>query len=114
MSAGGYEKRDVRTGWILIIVAMMAVSAVVVHAQVWYLFDHYRAAYQSRDVRRTRIDVPQTAPVEPLLEVSPTANWDAYRAKQERDLTTYGWASREEQRVRIPIERAMELTVEGK
>src|ERR1043165_1130980 len=102
MSAGRYEPRDVRAGWALVVLVGAVVAGAALHGQVWYLFQRYRSELQSRDVRRTRVATP-SASRGPLLEVSPTSNWEAYRAEQERQLNTYGWISREEGRVRIPI-----------
>jgi len=114
MSTGGFERQDVRVGVVLVLLVLMMVAGALVHAPVWYLFDHYRKTYESRDVRRTQIETQEPVPPEPLLEVNPTANWEAYRAQQQKELTTYGWISREEKRARIPIDRAMELMVERK
>ncbi len=108
----GYEKRDVRVGMIFIALGFMALAGLLLGLQVWFLFGHFRAEYAARDVRRTQVEARQVAPPEPLLEVDPRANWETYRAQQQRELSTYGWASREQERVRIPIGRAMELMVQ--
>jgi hypothetical protein len=112
MSAG-YEQRDVRVRGVFLALVIAGIGLAILHLQVWYLFQHFRAEFQGRDVSRSQIALPQTAPPEPLLEVSPTANWEKYRAEQQRELTSYGWVSREDGRVRIPIEKAMERVVAG-
>ena len=43
---------------------------------------------------------------------APTSNADSRLAEQEAKLARYGWVSREDGTVTIPIERAMRLVVE--
>lgn len=113
MSGGGYERRDVRPGVVFLVLGVAGLVLLILHAQVWYMFDHFRGEFARRDVRRSQVPPAPPSVQGPQLEVSPTGNWDAYRAEQERQLTTYGWVSKEQQRVRIPIERAMQMVVEG-
>ncbi len=51
-------------------------------------------------------------PPGPLLQPHPREDLIKLRADEEAALTTYGWADRQAGVVRIPIERAMELTVQ--
>ncbi|HJQ84172.1 MAG TPA: hypothetical protein VKA21_08855, partial [Candidatus Binatia bacterium] len=51
------------------------------------------------------------APPEPRLEVAPAAELQALRREEEARLHGYGWVDRDAGIVRIPIERAIELTV---
>ncbi len=53
-----------------------------------------------------------SAPTEPRLQRVPKLGLDAYRAREQRELDTYGWVDREQGIVRIPVEQAMKLTVE--
>jgi hypothetical protein len=104
----GYEPREVRPRAVFLALGLAAIALVILSVQVWYVFKHFRTEFENRDVRRSQVSLPQTAPQEPLLEVSPTANWETYKAAQQKELESYGWVSRDERRVRIPIERAME------
>jgi hypothetical protein len=65
-----------------------------------------------RDVRRTFVESKAPVPPEPRLQVNPQADLHEYLQQQQQALTSYGWISRPEGRVRIPIDRAMELFVE--
>ncbi|MCS7079333.1 MAG: hypothetical protein NZ585_04685 [Chloracidobacterium sp.] len=49
---------------------------------------------------------------EPPLQESPEADMRAWRAKEDAHLRSYGWVSKEKGIVHIPIERAMQLTLE--
>jgi hypothetical protein len=60
------------------------------------------------------IEQPAPVPPEPRLQIDPEEDLRRYREEQLRKLNSYGWASAGEERIRIPIERAMELVVQGK
>ena len=51
-------------------------------------------------------------PPEPRLEANPFQALQALRAHEDELLTHYGWIDQSKGIVRIPIERAMELTAE--
>jgi hypothetical protein len=51
-------------------------------------------------------------PPEPRLQTEPREDLRNLRESEERTLTTYGWVDRNAGVVRIPIDRAMTLTVE--
>ena len=46
---------------------------------------------------------------EPRLQETPALDLELFRAREEKELSTYGWIDRPNGVVRIPIERAMEL-----
>jgi hypothetical protein len=48
----------------------------------------------------------------PKLEADPGADLQRYLAAKEKALHSYGWIDRQRGVVHIPIERAMDLTVE--
>jgi hypothetical protein len=78
----------------------------------WWLFSYLRKVDGSRDVRRTFIQRPSPIPPEPRLQIDPSQDWINYRRQQEQVLNSYGWVSREQGTVRIPITKAMELELE--
>jgi hypothetical protein len=55
---------------------------------------------------------PKIAPP-PVLQVEPARDIAAFREEKKRLLDTYGWVDREHGIVRIPVERAMTLIVQG-
>jgi hypothetical protein len=61
--------------------------------------------------QQIRSAVARTAPAfpEPRLQLSPPADMEAFRAREEGELTTYGWVNKTSGIVRIPIQRAMEI-----
>jgi hypothetical protein len=107
-----YENSDVSSRPILWSIAILIVSAVVIHVLLWFMFDYYRIANEKVDVRRSSRNIPVEVPREPRLETSTTAEFQEYARRQQELLSSYGWVSRSDGRVRIPIERAMEQLVE--
>ena len=59
------------------------------------------------------ISPPSTASLrEPVLQVDPVADMNAMEVKETQWLNSYGWVDRDAGIVRIPIDRAIELTAE--
>jgi len=109
-----HEKSDAKVEAIPWVVAGFLAVMIVVFVSVWWIFRFNWKIDSSRDARRTLIEEPAPVPPQPRLQVDPEQDLKQYREEQLRRLNSYGWASSGEQRVRIPIERAMELVVQGK
>jgi hypothetical protein len=107
-----HEHRDISLRLIVWSGIGFLVAAVVIHLGVWWLFEFYRTRDEQRDVRRTLVEPPSPIPPEPRLQITPEADLAAYLQSQRQILNSYGWVSRDQGRVRIPIDRAMELVVE--
>jgi hypothetical protein len=91
----------------------LIVSAVVISLLVWAVFLYFsdRATSRGSTVGRLTQELPQPLPPPPRLQTDPHADLLALRAAEDRTLTTYGWVDRNAGVVRIPIERAMQLTI---
>ena len=48
----------------------------------------------------------------PRLQIEPTEELRQLRQEEDRKLSTYGWADRESGKVRVPIDRAIELQLQ--
>jgi hypothetical protein len=116
------EPSDLSVRYILAFGLTMIVSAVVIHAGIYWLFEHYTA----REARIKESPFPLAAerpprPREPLLEgirreegVNPYVHADTLRTTAPEELHSYGWVDHKKGVVRIPIEAAMKLVVEQK
>lgn len=104
---------DVNVRRIFRIAIVFVVIGAAIHLSIWRMFLYYRKTDAQRDVRQSLIESPPPNPPEPRLEVNPTEEWQTFRRQQQDILNSYGWASREQGRVRIPIERAMEQVIEN-
>ena len=110
-----HETTDVRAGWIFGIVLFLAVAGIAIHFMMGGMLnslvrkspptDQWRPA--SRASR-----VPEPLAAFPRLQVSPPADLEAFRAREQAELHSYGWANKTSGLVRIPIEQAMELLLQ--
>jgi hypothetical protein len=103
----GIDMRVVKLG----LASLVGILAVV-SMGVWWLYQYFRTVDERRDVRRSLVEAAPPVPPEPRLQVDPRAEFQEYLLEQRRILSTYGWISREQGTVRIPIDRAMELISE--
>jgi len=109
-------------GWFVVI---LTVTTLFCMALVWGVFEMMSSNAASRDVARPAVAGPAVTPAiadgrivgstdrpgPDMLVVEPT-NLAAFRAREEAELTSYGWVDENAQIVRIPIERAKELMLE--
>jgi hypothetical protein len=85
--------------------AWFAITLVVISIGVFVFFHFLRQGHPARLLRS--FDPPP-----PRLQMVPTTDLANLRAREETALTTYHWMDREHQVIAIPIDRAIDLTVE--
>src|SRR5438045_8883332 len=107
-----HQGADVNVSAIRWIVLAFVVILALIHAGVWWLFRYVRIEDERRDVRRTFVETQAPVPPEPRLQVNPQEDLQEYLRMQKQTLSEYAWISRPDGRIRIPIERAMELVRE--
>lgn len=107
-----HEPRDINVRVIFGFGLALVIGAVVVHLGLYWLLWHYERTAAERAREISPIEVTPPMPPEPRLQVSPPADLAAMRAAEDEVLQSYGWIDKEENVVRIPIERAMELLAE--
>jgi len=108
----GHEKRDISFSIVLRAVIALVVIGAVIDVGVWWLYRYLRTADMQRDVSPTLVGAAPPSPPEPRLQIDPQQDLQKYLRGQQEILQSYGWQSRDEGRVRIPIDRAMQLVVE--
>jgi hypothetical protein len=109
----GYEVRDANVKAILWFGLILAVVMVVVAVIIGLL-------YSFLDIRTLEragpppplLEEAQGLPPQPRLQRNPALDMRQMRAENEAILNSYGWIDKQAGIVRIPIERAMELTLE--
>ena len=107
-----HEREDVNVSSLRRFLLLAIVIIAVIQVGVWWLYQYFRNQDQRRDVRRTLVEVRSPIPPEPRLQVNAQTDFQEYLRKQKETLKSYGWVSRAEGKVRIPIDRAMQLVVE--
>lgn len=111
----GYEQRDANAKWIFAIVAVLFVIGMLMHLVLAGVQKRLAKKPSSRDqLTGLTSQQPPTTELQsyPRLQIAPQQEMQAFRAREEQELNTYGWINRTAGVVRIPIERAMQLMVE--
>jgi hypothetical protein len=110
-----HEESDVNIRAIFGFGAALIAVAVVIHVLILLLFNFL----DSRSKQQAAATYPLAAaqqgerqPPEPRLQTEPREDLAALRAREEETLRSYGWVDRNAGVVRIPIDRAMELTLQ--
>jgi hypothetical protein len=108
-----YEKRDVNTRVILYFVGVLFLVLVGTLLSMRGLFGYFSAT-QKLGPAVSPFDQSRTLPPGPRLQVEPVADLDQVRQDQNELLNSYGWADKANGRVRVPIDRAMDMLIERK
>ena len=109
-----HEHSDVDIRAILTFGVALTIVAVVVHLLIYVLFGYF----ESRERVQAPAEYPLAAaqghrePPEPRLQTDPRQDLADLRAKEDDTLTSYGWVDRNAGVVRIPIDQAMQLTLQ--
>jgi hypothetical protein len=106
-----YETRDVTLHTMVYSGLGLAVLVLLGFLASWFVFRYYVRA-QKLGPPASPFDNTRTLPPPPRLQVHPAEDLKAYRAKEDATLDSYGWADKSAGVVRIPIERAMELSLQ--
>jgi len=111
---GAHETRDVSFPPVvmtsLITVAVVMLSFVT----MWWLLTYMTTQEIKGQGEMNALipDVRREMPPEPRLQVDPILDIQALHAAEKKILESYGWVDKSAGVVRLPIERAIELTAE--
>lgn len=116
-----YERRDLSHRVVFSFLAALGLSALLIHLIVWGLFENFGKSqfvpYQSTnpietsndELKEVGGDPAESFPM-PRLQPDPTADLNKFRMVEEQRLNSYGWVDPKAGRIRIPIERAIDVT----
>jgi hypothetical protein len=119
-----FEREDLAAKPILIFLIVLTVICVLVAVLLRGMYSYMDArenrnqSDQSPLVQQSSADTRVVGPAEitkfpqPRLESTETTEINAFRLQEEQTLNSYGWVDQEAGVVRIPINRAMELTAQ--
>jgi hypothetical protein len=109
-----HEESDVNILAIFGFGAGLIAVAIVVHVAILLFFNvlESRARQQSASVYPLAAGQENRLPPEPRLQTDPREDLSELRAREDAILRSYGWVDRNAGVVRIPIDRAMELTLQ--
>jgi len=109
-----HESSDVNIRAIFGFALGLLVTGVIIHFLVWVLFQYFTAREGRVVAPRFPLAVTQgtRVPPEPRLQTNPRQDLSDFRAREDQLLSSYGWVDKNAGVVRIPIDRAMKLTLE--
>ena len=107
----GHEQKDASARAIAWVAAGLVVAGIIIHFGT-ALYERWASRRYPSPLSATRIEGPAMQAPPPQLQRFPSVDWEKLRATDEAVLHSYGWINRDTGVVRIPIERAIELTAE--
>jgi hypothetical protein len=110
----GHEVSDVNVSGVVVFIVVLIVAGVIISGAVWALYRYFeQSALSPAAVQYPLAESSmRRLPPEPRLQTDPREDLIHLRNLQDDVLTSYAWVDRNGGIVRIPIERAMELTAE--
>jgi hypothetical protein len=111
-----YEHTDAHTWLIAKFMFWLAVTAILTHIGLGFMYQMMIEQGERRDEGEIRYPLAagqdDRLPPAPRLQQSPSNEIYEFRRTENADLNGYGWQSKEQGTVHIPISEAMRLVVE--
>ncbi len=107
-----YEKSDVATGSILILFVGVALIVAVVQVGLWLMVGLFESQARTTDAQVSPLAGTRPAITQPELQVAAFRDYQEFERAQEERLNEYAIEDPKNDRVRIPISRAMELIIQ--
>jgi hypothetical protein len=107
----GHETTDVNPYYVGLFGLGLAGVIAIVLVSLYWTFWSYESAARRADPPPSPVAGSQTPPL-PRLQVQAARDLAELRHEQERVLSTYDWIDRQQQTVRIPIDRAIAVLAE--
>lgn len=110
--SGEHEETDANPSGVALTVLGLLVSLVLIGVVVAATRSCYGSRHPSENYQAVfRKDSPPTAPG-PGVQVDPAQTLERVRDREVQKLTSYQWLDAQHQHARIPIERAIDLTLQ--
>jgi hypothetical protein len=106
------EQRDLSLRAVAAFAASLAVTIVVVLSVSKVIINWMTQRHTAEQALPLPVATPYQLPPEPRLQVHAPADLREWRAKEEAQLSSYGWVDRDAGVVHIPITDAMKLIEE--
>jgi len=116
LGVSGYEKSDLPAKWIFWFFVALFATGIAIHLLIRWQLGSLSKAPPPEDSWTTPRRVENRAVIPPRefprLQISPAADMEALRVREEAELNSYGWVDRTAGVARIPINRAMDLLLQ--
>lgn len=109
VNGAGYEVEDASVKEIVLTGIGLAIGTIIVCMAVAGLFKVLTATQASSRQVTTEVPAPQSFPPPPRLQEKPWLELESLRKYEDEVLTTYGWVDKNAGKVRIPIDKAIEV-----
>ena len=110
-NGAGYEVEDASIREVIIAGAGIAIGTFIVCVLMWFLFNALKRSEAEAQTINPLAN-PYQLPPEPRLQVQPYVELENLRRHEDEVLNTYGWVDKNGGKVRLPIDRAMDLMLE--
>lgn len=107
----GYERRDARAGSVIYFAIGLLVTLGAILVSMRFVFDFF-ASTQSLGPPATPFEDVRQLPPQPRLQPEPRRDLSELRASEDSILNSYAWVDQKAGIVRIPVERALELSIQ--
>jgi hypothetical protein len=107
--SSGHESRDTGVKLIALSAAGLSIVVVIVFLLMWGTFNLLKTDEAKHDVSLSPLAPAYQIPPQPRIEEHPWEQLQQLKARENRELTTYGWQDQKNGIVRIPISRAMDM-----
>lgn len=104
-----HEKSDAPIRMVLTAAGGLVLGGIVVYLVVSTMWHYLTKADAQPSATPYPYGVLREPPPSPRLQVTPYVDWDRYRQDQMQTLGSYGWVDQGAGKVRIPIDRAMDI-----
>ena len=109
----GFEPRDANVRGLLQFAFLMAVVLAVTLVAMRWALDYFNKVEPLGPPVSPLVSATQREPLpSPFLQVHPHGELEDYCAKQDQQINTYGWVDQQSGIVRIPIDRAMDMSLQ--
>lgn len=105
-NGAGHEQSEVSVRLIVVSLAFLAVATFFVLLLVTGIFRYFYASYSTAEA--TKLAQP-VIPPRPRIEVAPYMELQQLRAHEDHILSTYAWVDKDGGKVRVPIDRAIDM-----
>lgn len=110
-NGAGYEVEDANVREVVIAGIAIAVGTFLVCLLMWFLFNALKRGEAEAQTINPLAN-PYQLPPEPRLQVQPYLDLQNLRQHEDDVLNTYGWVDKNGGKVRLPIDRAMDIVVQ--